>query len=481
MTTYNVNKPIFHSITNTGVDQTLTLPEAIGQKYFIYLSSGSGDLILDSANHPDFHTIAAGMRARVMFTESGWVVQEITGEPNYPARTKGITATSEPLLQKYLNRLRFVFWNKEIMSGTGFLQRIRGACYSPSLKMLLAVGRSSTTGYTVGYRILSDTYPFPDPSATSRFTFVQNFPGSTVSDDTYDAVWIEAWSLFIIAGGTHNNIIDSIQTSPDGVTWTSKNPSSLSTRIQHIAYSESLGMVLCANSNGFRQYYYTSDGVNWNVGTSLPTTLSSTLLGIYWDEFRSRFVAIDQSLKCAYSLDGITWTDLLTSPLGSGYVQATVNDQTGQIVATSTNGNYFYYTDDGGATWSTVRSPFYNWQLSSPYSTVYSGCRIEWIKEWGVYLASGYGTTLVQIPPPCTNIDITDYENWEVQPLMNSSRNMELDTAASFENAFYRSEYDGLIPVYVEDYDMLCLFHRGYNLNLGATEMRVLANKKFVI
>ena len=123
-----------------------------------------------------------------------------------------------------------------------------------------------------------------------------------------------AWSptLKLYCAISQSVRLDSIMTSPDGITWTLRNlPVAL--ELGGIIWADTLGkfVAIGANSGGAASYSAVStDGINWSTYV-LPT--SGYWLEMTWSSQLSRMVAVNYqggTRSIAYSSDGVTWTTI---------------------------------------------------------------------------------------------------------------------------------------------------------------------------
>jgi hypothetical protein len=150
--------------------------------------------------------------------------------------------------------------------------------------------------------------------------------------------------------GTTNNGANGIQTSTDGIAWTTQN-SGTSTAWQHIVYGAGL-FVAGAYTNSSQNIMTSPDGITWTVRITPNAALILDL--IYAD---SLFVAVQHDVvtdQVMTSIDGITWT-ARTSP---GFSQRGIAYGAGVFVAVgSTSGETTtVMTSPDGAVW-TARTP----------------------------------------------------------------------------------------------------------------------------
>lgn len=155
---------------------------------------------------------------------------------------------------------------------------VNGLCWSPSLRLWVAVGSNS--------RIATS----PDGQIwTSR--------ASGVTSAFYS---IAASSSILVAGAGGGQFA----TSPDGVTWTARtSPAWTSTDyLNSIAWSPTLGLFVLVMSGG--KIATSPDGITWTARTSGTTT---TLRSIAWSSHLALFVVTGDTVNLT-SPDGITWT-----------------------------------------------------------------------------------------------------------------------------------------------------------------------------
>jgi hypothetical protein len=143
----------------------------------------------------------------------------------------------------------------------------------------------------------------------------------TVGTYIIDCRWVAPWGKFIAT--VKDTQVSNILTSTDGITWTAITTGTLNNQLGEICYSPVLNMAVIINGEDTsimneKQHVYSSDGVNWSVGSaSFPGSLN--YIGgdmLRWCSTRgyftfSSFSSTPGSASYLYeniiSYDGMTW------------------------------------------------------------------------------------------------------------------------------------------------------------------------------
>lgn len=114
-----------------------------------------------------------------------------------------------------------------------------------------------------------------------------------------DVLWVETLGLFVTVGDGAG-----VMTSPDGFTWTSRTPSSVS-GWNAIAWAQSLTLLVVVSTNGL--VMSSPDGITWTARTAAT---ADPWWDIAWSPALSLFAAtaISGTFRVMTSPDGINWT-----------------------------------------------------------------------------------------------------------------------------------------------------------------------------
>lgn len=214
----------------------------------------------------------------------------------------------------------------------------KALCWSPELKLLVAVGDDTATFLNYRYNIIVspdakkwNTVPISyELNAISAIcwsskleifcatgsgvkSFIISRDGynwipskSQVSSSTFTGItWGEGPGVFVAIGNTNNY---KIAVSSDGFSWSYNN--GLTTVIySDIAYSEYLNLFVAVGGGASNNISYSSDGIIWSVdGTSYTTNLDYSR--IIWCSTINYFITIvtSQTSFVYYSTDGKIWS-----------------------------------------------------------------------------------------------------------------------------------------------------------------------------
>jgi hypothetical protein len=197
-----------------------------------------------------------------------------------------------------------------------------------------------------------------------------------------------------LAGGEGTN---TLAYSTDGIRWTGKGTSPLTTRVNDIAYNGTTWVIV--GTSGSSPYaYYSFNGDNW---TSCPTFTAAEGQRVKWNG--QMFVATTKSATIYYSYNGIQWTAVTLS--GSGISDVNALDWNGVFwmlgCNSSTANNQFHKSFDGVSWAATTMSGF---APTNVRSLTWTGS--NWIAS-GV-IGSGNASAY------STNIDATSWNTFTV-------------------------------------------------------------------
>ena len=227
----------------------------------------------------------------------------------------------------------------------------QGIAWSPQLNLFAA------TSYNAGVATTNAIQTSPDGITwTTRTT-----PSITLLSYI---IWSPERSLFVATSyqsGTSNNII----TSPDGINWTQRTAPNIadgiSAGLQDLAWSPQLSLFVCMNqrTTANTAWVITSpDGITW---TQRTTPSGNSWTGVCWSPQLSLFVAVNNSVSTtsavATSPDGITWT-IRTTPSISSISRIRWSPELNLLVAVGINS---CITSPDGINWTSRSVPAGNW------------------------------------------------------------------------------------------------------------------------
>jgi hypothetical protein len=182
-------------------------------------------------------------------------------------------------------------------------------------------------------------------------------------------IWIPEQNTFLATGKNGNNSNGQgafFVTSTDGITW---NNSGLSTssnfNFRSLAYSPSLGRAVASKADGTAGVYYSNNLTTWTSSGGDPTV--GGYQSVIWVEELSLFVTVsdlaNSGPKAAYSSDGLTW--IQSTPADTGGFQGLAwSPKLGIMVAVSVGGTHRVMWSTDGINWSTSGvsgASSYNW------------------------------------------------------------------------------------------------------------------------
>jgi hypothetical protein len=205
---------------------------------------------------------------------------------------------------------------------------------------------------------------------------VWSYVGGTTGDTFRCVCWSPELSLFCAVGGYSG--YSFIRTSPDGVTWTSRTPST-QCQWQGVCWSPELGLFCAVGpySTGVDLRVSTSpDGINW---TSASVPYYYAWRSVCWSPELGLFCVVGDNVV-ATSSDGVNWSIVSVSGYWS-YV--CWSPELGLFCAVKGLGTTAGISSDG-VNWSYVTIP-------KPDSS-YTWGAIDWSPTLGLFFAVNYGS-----------------------------------------------------------------------------------------
>lgn len=232
-----------------------------------------------------------------------------------------------------------------------------GVCYSPELGKFVAVAGSGANRSSV---------------STDGKTWVSH----AMSDDGSPwaaACWSPELGLFCAVSGALSAAA-SINTSPDGVTWTSRTAPSTA-GWNSICWCPDLGLFVAVDNGGAGKTMHSPDGITWTQSLS---GILGTWNSVAWSPYLQLFVAVGAVGGGAYpvmtSPDGIAWTG--QAAINNTWRSVCWSPELFQFLATSQDGaNRVMYSYDG-INWNGVAVP-----------TAEQWVSVCWSSELGQYVA----------------------------------------------------------------------------------------------
>ena len=240
--------------------------------------------------------------------------------------------------------------------------------YKESTTMTSTDGKNWTLNYDSPYGSWSDicwspeleifvATSFDDFSiATSVDGINWDIPSGVTSRDWQAICWAPEISLFV-AVSSYSYSGDKIVTSPDGVTWTMRDPGYSDITLRSVCWSSSLELFIATDDRN-SYYLISSDGVNWD--RRYPG-ISCRGHDICWSPEKELFVMVGTSSSSTGTIitssDGYNW-DLRLSGSEAYFGSVCWNDTLSLFVAlnrsTDTDEDRVYTSYDG-VTWESIR------------------------------------------------------------------------------------------------------------------------------
>jgi hypothetical protein len=228
--------------------------------------------------------------------------------------------------------------------------------------------------------------------------------------------WSPERSLFVAVA--NSAVTNNIMTSPDGITWTQRTQPNAAA-LNDVCWAPALGLFVAVGSSGSStvaagRCLTSPDGITWTART-LGTITSGSQYAAYavtWSPELARLVAAfgnegTSPTTMWYSADGITWTAAAALPTNYAWRDVAWSPERALFVAVGLNVAAPVATSPDGITW-TIRT-------SGLTGTGLQLSGVAWARELGLFVAvasSSSGTT-----PPIPRIYVSpDGITWSVRP-----------------------------------------------------------------
>lgn len=318
--------------------------------------------------------VGMGFLPDTSLTSSDYSTYTGTLEYAYDGTTFDRTINAVPMTVEYPNayykdsfqKVRFVFfcpdpfWYGAEQTSTlanvsvGLSGTWVSICWSPELGLFCAIAQSSNSIQTS-----------PDGITWTLRT------GS--GSNTWNAVcWSPDLGLFCaVCNGS-----SAVQTSPDGITWTARTGQS--GQWYSITWSSYLGL-FCVVGNATNYVETSPDGITWTVRTPAST---AGWRAVCWSPERKLFCALGNTTNIQTSPDGVNWT-LRTGASSATWVSICWSPELSLFCAVAQGTGL--QTSPDGITWtSRTNAGSYTWQS------------VTWSSQLGLFCAVASSSTAIQ-------------------------------------------------------------------------------------
>lgn len=269
------------------------------------------------------------------------------------------TAAATPLLNPLSEGVDLVNSANWTLRSNGTTGLVR-VTWAPQLRLFIA---SRATGSN-DQRVMTSPDGITWTAQTTPLVSGAGFNGGGIA-------WSDTLGLcVIVAFGSGQGVL----VSSDGVTWTNYATAGGSDILNAVAWSAELGLFVAVGNNTIQT---SPDGQTW---TSRSTVISTWRVVAWSSELRI-FVAM-ASISAAWSNDGITWTNT-SAPGSSSWRALAWSPQLGMFVALPSTGTT-YATSTTGRTW-TART------YSSTFNQTWAA--MVWVPQAGNFVALQSSTT----------------------------------------------------------------------------------------
>lgn len=219
--------------------------------------------------------------------------------------------------------------------------------WSPSLNMLI----TGSSTYRYSYDGVNWTNGTTTPS----------------SNALNGLLWSTRLGLFVAVGNTF------IQTSPDGINWTTRYSNAINSW-NSVAENNNI-LVAVGSASSTNKVFTSTDGITWTARNSVDDSLATNYIGVKWASSLGLFVAVSSNsatYRSMYSSDGITWSSRksMGNFEANTWVSFDWSASLGMFVAVASAGTNRISVSYNGKIWATLPITTYDVNATAVFSRV---------------------------------------------------------------------------------------------------------------
>ena len=246
-------------------------------------------------------------------------------------------------------------WTRRIASS---LEEWLCVCWSPELRIFVAVGESGTN------RVMTS----PDGITWTGRSVPQ-------ANAWLSVCWAPELRIFVAVATTGTNCV---MTSPDGITWTARTP--IVNRWWSVCWSAQVGLFVAVADTGPNYVMSSPDGITWTGRTVPETNLWNS---VCWSPQLGLFVAVaygGTDNRVMTSPNGINWTAILSAETNPWRIVCW-SAELGLFAAFASTGTNRVMTSNNGTTWTA--------RLAATNSSWWGACWSAEVEQFVVVASSG--------------------------------------------------------------------------------------------
>jgi hypothetical protein len=386
-----------------------------------------GDLSVNTINGLPYGSGGGGAASIVYSTGGSAIVNSSIVSNMIPSitNTYSLGSTSRYWNNAYINNLR--------LSNRGY-QEISGD-----------ISWSAVNGY---YGLAKDAYPGLNPQSSgvkAVQTWTVRTPNTGTGNHTVGMCWSPQRGIFVAVARTGDSS-SMIQTSSDGINWTSRTNTTDNSRWEDVCWSPELGLFVAVGFTGTWRIISSFDGINWPSDRRVVINATSQMFAVCWSAELGIFLACGDRINSIvmYSSNAINWSSLVVA--SSNEINSVCWSPEVKLFVGV--GNNTIMTSSNGTSWNLISNVSFNWS---------SVC---WSSTLGMFVAIAF-----------TAIVAYSYNglNWTTRAITSTFTNMnsicwspqlELFVCAGFYTRIITSN-DGInwissSPVFSENIVVIC-------------------------
>ena len=299
-----------------------------------------GDLSVNTINGAAYGSGGGGASSIVYSTGGSAIVNSSIVSDMIPSTTNtfNLGSTTKFWNNAYINNVR--------LSNRGY-QEISGD-----------ISWSAVNGY---YGLAKDAYPGLNPLSSgvkAVQTWTVRTPNTGTGNHTVGMCWSPQRGIFVAVARTGDSS-SMIQTSSDGINWTSRTNTTDNSKWEDVCWSPELGLFVAVGFTGTWRIISSFDGINWPSDRRVVINATSQMFAVCWSAELGIFLACGDRVNSIvmYSSNAINWSSLVVA--SSNEINSVCWSPEVKLFVGV--GNNTIMTSSNGTSWNLISNVSFNW------------------------------------------------------------------------------------------------------------------------
>ena len=299
-----------------------------------------GDLSVNTINGAAYGSGGGGAASIVYSTGGSAIVNSSIVSDMIPSitNTYSLGSTSRYWNNAYINNLR---------ASNRVYQEISGD-----------ISWSAVNGH---YVLAKDAYPGLNPSSSGAKavqTWTVRTPNTGTGNHTVGMCWSPQRGIFVAVARTGDSS-SMIQTSSDGINWTSRTNTTDNSKWEDVCWSPELGLFVAVGFTGTWRIISSFDGINWPSDRRVVINATSQMFAVCWSAELGIFLACGDRVNSIvmYSSNAINWSSLVVA--SSNEINSVCWSPEVKLFVGV--GNNTIMTSSNGTSWNLISNVSFNW------------------------------------------------------------------------------------------------------------------------